>query len=115
MPPRRRYPGGVYCLHRTTNRTEAQLLRGALEAEGVASYVQGEHLFGLQGEIPAGAAFELRVCLMDAEQRPKAEALVREWLEARDAPSHEGPWHCACGETHEPQFLTCWKCGADRC
>jgi hypothetical protein len=104
----------VHCLHRTTNRTEAQLLRGVLEAEGVATYVQGEHLFGLQGEIPVGAAFELRVCLVDDEQRPKAETLVRNWLDARNARDEGPPWRCErCGEQHEPQFLTCWKCGAE--
>lgn len=104
----------MHCLHRTTNRTEAQLLRSVLEAEGVATYVQGEHLFGLQGEIPAGAAFELRLCLLDDEQRPKAETLVREWLDTRDARASGAPWRCVCGEPHEPQFLTCWKCGEER-
>ncbi len=101
----------MHCLHRTTNRTEAQLLKSRLEAEGIAIFVQGEHLFGLQGEIPAGPAFELRVCLVDEEQRPKAEALVREWTEARAGGT---PWRCErCGEEHEPQFLTCWKCGEE--
>ena len=104
----------MHCLHRTTNRTEAQLLRGALEAEGVTAIVQGEHLFGLQGEIPAGAAFELRVCLVDDEQRPKAETLVRRWLEARNARAAGTAWRCErCGEQHEPQFESCWKCGAE--
>jgi hypothetical protein len=105
----------VICVHRTSDRTVAHLLRGALEAEGVVALVQGEQLFGLQGEVPAGPALELRVCILDDEQLPKAERVVREWLAARARPSDEAPWRCAgCGEQHEPQFATCWRCGGEK-
>jgi hypothetical protein len=101
----------VECVHRTSNRTRAQLLRGALETEGVAAIVQGEHLTPLQGEIPAGASAEYRVYIVDAEQLPRASWLVAQWLE--ESVPH-GPWRCAsCGERHEPQFASCWRCGAD--
>lgn len=104
----------MHCIYRTSDRTQAQLLRGALEAEGVATYVQGEHLFGLQGEIPAGAAFELRICIIDSEQKPKAEHLLREWLADRSQSDTDAAWTCeTCGETHEPQFVTCWRCDTD--
>jgi hypothetical protein len=84
-----------------------------LEAEGVETYVQGEDLFGLQGEIPVGASFEMRLCLVDDEQRPKADNLVKSWLAARKARAAGVPWRCLrCEEQHEPQFVTCWKCGA---
>lgn len=105
----------MICVHRTSDRTVAHLLRGALEAEGVTAFVQGEHLFGLQGEVPSGPALELRVFILDDEQHPKAERLVREWLAARSRPSDEAPWQCArCGEHHESQFIACWRCGAER-
>lgn len=104
----------MICVHRTSDRTVAHLLRGALEAEGVTAFVQGEHLFGLQGEVPSGPALELRVCIVDDEQHPKAERLVREWLAAQSRPSDEAPWQCTrCGEHHEPQFVTCWRCGTE--
>jgi hypothetical protein len=103
----------VRCIHQTSDRTTAHLLRGALESEGVAAMVQGEHLTALQGEIPVGASAEYRVCILDDEQLPRASGLVRQWLGQRpqDAPP---PWVCAsCGERHEPQFASCWRCGTE--
>jgi hypothetical protein len=103
------------CVHQTSDRTAAHLLRSALAAEGVEAIVQGEHLFSLQGELPAGFAFELRVCIVDDEQLPKAVRLTAEWLRQRSGPPAGEPWVCAaCGERHEPQFETCWRCGAER-
>jgi len=105
----------VICVHRTSDRTAAHLLRGALEAEGVAAHVQGEHLFSLQGELPAGPAFELRVCVVDDEQLPKARRVLAEWLARRAGRRGGERWQCAsCGERHEPQFAACWRCGAER-
>ena len=101
------------CVHATADRTVAQLLRGALESEGVPTIVQGEHLSALQGEIPVGASAEYRVCIVDDEQLPRASQLARSWL--ADAAQITGRvWQCAdCGERHEPQFLSCWRCGAE--
>ena len=64
----------------------AQLLRGALESEGIAAIVQGEHLTSLQGQIPAG---------------PSASSRWRPWVCGR------------CGEHHEGHFGSCWNCGAE--
>ena len=88
---------GVRCLYETADRTLAQLLRSALEAEGVAVIVQGEHLTSLQGETPAGASAQYRVLLNDDEQWPKAERLVTAWVATRGATETES-WTCgSCG------------------
>ena len=97
-------------VHLTSDRTTAHLLRGALEAEGVSAIVEGEHLSSLQGEIPAGASAEFRVSIVDDEQYPRALHLLRQLLDRSRVQSE--PWVCgACGEGHEPHFLSCWKCG----
>lgn len=101
------------CVHQTSDRTRAQLLRGALESEGIAAIVQGEHLTAIHGEIPTGASAEYRVCIVDDDQLPRADRLAKQWL-AEGAPVTAAPWVCAvCGERHEAQFESCWKCGAD--
>jgi hypothetical protein len=101
------------CVYRTSDRTLAQLLRGALDSQGVASVVQGEHLTPLQGELPAGASAQYRVCIVDPDQLPRASLLTRQWLDEKALRS-AAAWVCrACGERHEPQFASCWKCGAD--
>jgi hypothetical protein len=102
------------CIHQTANRTTAQLLRGALESEGIAVVVQGEHLAGAAGELPVGSSAEYRVCLVDDEQLPRAARLARAWLDDLAAAFPSDPWLCTrCGERHEPQFRSCWRCGAD--
>ena len=101
------------CLHQTSDRTRAQLLRGALESEGIAAIVQGEHLTALHGEIPTGASAEYRVCIVDDDQLPRAGHLAKQWL-GEGVPGSAAPWVCdACGERHEAHFESCWKCGAD--
>lgn len=100
------------CVHRTSDRTLAHLLRGALESEDIAAIVEGEHLAALHGELPVGASAEYRVSILDDEQLPRAALLVREWLEDRRRDG--AAWQCrGCGERHEPHFRSCWRCGAE--
>ncbi len=102
------------CVYRTPDRTIAQLLAGALASAGIPTLVQGEHLSSLQGELPAGASAEYRVCIVDPEQLPQATVVTREFVERRSSSSSGDAWVCPqCGERHEPQFLSCWKCGGD--
>jgi hypothetical protein len=75
--------------------------------------VQGEHLTAIQGEIPTGASAQYRVCIVDDDQLPRAGHLARQWL-AETAPQPCAPWVCrVCGERHEAQFGSCWRCGAE--
>lgn len=104
----------VKCVHQTADRTTAQLLRGALESEGIAIVVQGEDLAGAAGELPVGASALYRVCIVDDEQLPRADRLTRGWLDDHAAALAAEPWVCAhCGERHDPQFRSCWRCGAE--
>lgn len=101
------------CVHQTSDRIRAHLLRSALESEGIAAIVQGEHLAALQGEIPVGASAEYRVCIVDDDQWPRAVHLAKQWL-AEDVPRSTAPWVCkGCGERHEAHFGSCWRCGAE--
>jgi len=103
----------VKCLYTTSDRTLAHLLRSALESEGIPSLVQGEHLTPLLGEVPTGASAEYRVCIVDAEQSPRATCLAAQWLSER-VPGPDAPWVCGgCGERHEPHFRSCWNCGSE--
>jgi hypothetical protein len=101
------------CVYRTANRTTAQLLRGALEVEGIPAIVEGEHLGAIRGEVPVGASAEYRVSILDDEQLPRASMLAEQWLAARADAVAAPPWTCrGCGERHEPHFASCWRCGA---
>ena len=92
--------------------TEAHLIKGMLEAEGIRAVVRGDQLYGAYGELPILPT----VWILDDTLAAYAERLVIEFLRGGAARKygHER-WTCArCGEVLEGQFTECWKCGANR-
>ena len=83
--------------------------KNVLETEGIRATVKNEHLSSAMGELPpAECQAELWV-LREGEAERAARLLKYEiWTEGV-------PWRCAaCGESSEPQFTQCWRCGAYR-
>ena len=92
--------------------TEAHLIKGMLEAEGVRAEVKGDQLYGAFGELPVLPTVWILYDALAAH----ADTLVIDFLHGGAARrySHER-WTCAqCGENLEGQFTECWKCGAAR-
>jgi len=92
--------------------TEAHLVRGMLEADGIRAEVKGDQLYGAFGELPVLPT----VWILDHTLAAHADQLVIEFLRGTAARRyvHER-WTCTnCGETLEGQFTECWKCGASR-
>ena len=82
--------------------------KNVLQAEGIRAAVRNEHLSSAMGELPP-AECQIELWVLRDEDKSRAEALLRDGPQKRGA-----PWRCAaCGETSEPQFTQCWKCGAD--
>ena len=94
-------------IYSTPNAPVAHLVRHALEADGIRGDVRGETRAAFVGEIPPIEAWvEVWVADGDAEA---ADRIAREITsEATDGE----PWTCACGETLDAVFATCWSCGA---
>jgi hypothetical protein len=92
--------------------TEAHLIRGMLEAEGIRADVRGDQLYGAFGELPVLPT----VWIHDATANDEAARLVGEFLHGTPARRHAHErWTCAaCGERLEGQFTDCWNCGAAR-
>jgi hypothetical protein len=84
--------------------------RNLLEVEGIRAEVRNELLSSAMGELPpVDCQAELWV-LRDADAA-RAESILRHGTAAAQGPS----WRCSgCGETSEPQFTQCWRCGALR-
>ena len=100
-------------LHNARHATEAHLIRGYLESQGVKAIVRGEFLAGGVGELPADLC---KVWVVDDRELARADDLLRQFLqgEAARTHAHEG-WRCAqCNEDLEGQFTACWNCGAVR-
>jgi hypothetical protein len=92
--------------------TEAHLIRGMLEAEGIRAEVRGDQLFGAFGEIPVLPG----VWIHDQNAGDEAQRLVNEFLRGTAAWRHRHEqWTCPdCAEVLEGQFTDCWHCGAAR-
>ena len=92
--------------------TEAHLIRGMLEAEGISSIVRGDQLYGAYGELPILPT----VWILDDALAAQADHLVRDFLHGTAARRHSHErWTCPqCGEVLEGQFTDCWKCGTAR-
>ena len=100
-------------LYSAQSAAEAHLIRGYLEAHGIAAQVRGGFLAGGIGELSADVC---KVWVDDDSRFFEADKLLRAFLtgEAAVAHAHE-PWRCAdCGETLEGQFTACWRCGQPR-
>ena len=100
-------------LERFTNSVQAFSLVHFLSAQGLPVTLRDRPLRLALGEIPfLEAASELY--LEDPDRLDEARALIARFrsgfLGVRGA-----AWTCpTCGESHEPQFAECWRCGTPR-
>lgn len=100
-------------LHTARHATEAHLIRGYLESQGIDVLIRGEFLVGAIGELPADLC---RVYVIDDSEFAHANALLQQFLSGDAARLHaREQWHCAgCHEAIEGQFTDCWNCGTAR-
>lgn len=92
---------------------EAHLVTELLHSHGIDAEVRGEALFTTveAASMIPGAAPE--VWVLRPGQVPQAMELIQGFSTGASFPGSSGPhWQCpTCGESHEPQFNECWKCG----
>jgi hypothetical protein len=58
--------------------TEAFLIQGVLQSEGIEAIVKNEHLSGLAGEVPFMDAWP-EVWILDEEESEHAEAIILDY------------------------------------
>jgi hypothetical protein len=81
--------------------------RNVLIMAGIESEMRNQYLAGALGDLPMFETWP-QLWVEDALE----SAALRALAVAAKAPSGE-PWICAqCGEQLEPQFTSCWRCGA---
>lgn len=89
---------------------QAAIWADTLRAAGIRCEVRNTTLSGAMGEIPFLECAP-QLWLLDAGDETRAREILRQ-LRLPIVGAH---WRCAaCGEESEPQFGTCWKCGAER-
>ncbi|CAK8712087.1 DUF2007 domain-containing protein [Candidatus Electrothrix laxa] len=96
--------------------TEAYIVKGLIEAQGIPCEMMNENLSSLRGELPMTAETAPTLWILDASQFDTARAIIAEYEEAnRKKSSGTENWVCkVCGEKSEEQFTECWNCLTSR-
>jgi len=83
--------------------------RNVLLAAGIESELRNQYLAGAMGELPMMKTWP-QLYVDDVDELRALRALA-----AAESPAVGSPWPCAgCGERLEPQFTSCWRCGASK-
>ena len=81
--------------------------RNVLIAAGIDSELRNQYLAGALGDLPMLETWP-QLLVEDELESAALHALARAAAEPSGA-----PWVCVqCGEQLEPQFTSCWRCGA---
>ena len=94
-------------------RPSCEYFIGLAEGAGIRVDIPGgSDLLGGAGELPPTECWP-ELWVAEPHQYDRALELVRAML-AIDMETQDA-WRCpGCGEPHEGQFSTCWRCGYDR-
>lgn len=103
-------------IYMAMNPTDAHLLKGALESEGIEAVVQGEFLWIARGEVPITTDTAPSVWVIDEADYERATEIANEFQSSEEMGGPENKvWKCGnCNETNEGQFTECWHCGTSR-
>lgn len=89
----------------------AEIMKDYLQSFGIAAEVHGYYLWSGIGQLPPDVY--PTVWVQHLSQRQEARQLVKRF--EAGATGDGSIWTCPrCQEELEPQFDTCWRCGATR-
>ena len=91
------------------NVPEAQIVSDLLEAHRIHHIIKNRDLQSTLGELPVPETFP--TIWVNEGEFIQAKKLIDELNEKKVKGS---VWICQCGESLEPQFSSCWKCGRER-
>ena len=93
------------------NLIEVEMRKERLEQAGIQCMIKNQRLSGLAGEIPFAEIFPELWVIQDEDAYRAGQVLDEELI---SQPPNLDAWICGgCGEHHENQFSTCWRCGQE--
>lgn len=91
---------------------EIPQLRNMLESAGIACLLRNEASAGLSPEVPMAESTP-ELWIQDDHRLAEALQIKADFQSSAAVVGQD--WQCQkCGEISEPQFTSCWKCGAIR-
>ncbi len=83
-----------------------------LDQAEIPCLIKNQRSAMLGGEIPFVEVFP-ELWVFQDDDFEQAETLLQDWEKAQ--PMEATSWTCgSCGEVHQKEFTTCWKCGKER-
>ena len=105
----------MLAIYRAEHIPEAHLVRGMLEAAGIAAVVRGEHLCAARGGLPLTEETCPLVCIVLRGDWESAQRVLADYRRGRARDTGLIRWRCAsCDEWLDGQFTDCWQCGHSR-
>ncbi len=101
-------------LERFLNRMEAHSIRLLLEHHGFRVSVEEPALLGALGEVPF-VELPFKLLLHTPSQLKAARTLLKKHAQGNLQGVRGVVWTCPqCQESHDPEFASCWNCGANK-
>jgi Putative prokaryotic signal transducing protein len=94
-------------VYRAASLLQVAHARNVLITAGIETEIRNQYLAGALGDLPMLETWP-QLWVEDDMETAALRALA-----VSIAPAMGDSWTCAqCGELLEPQFMTCWRCGA---
>jgi hypothetical protein len=99
-------------LYVSQNLIDVESRKELLDQARIPATIKNQRSAMLGGEVPFVEVFPELWVLKD-EDFERARTLLKDWEQAK--PLETTQWTCSgCGELHQKEFTTCWKCGLER-
>ncbi len=99
-------------LYVAQNLIDVESRKELMDQADIPCMIKNQRSAMLGGEVPFVEVFPELWVLQD-EDLEQAKTLLKDWEEAQ--PLKTTSWTCSgCGEIHQKEFTSCWKCNEDR-
>lgn len=99
-------------LYVSQNLVDVETRKEILEQLQIPCMVKNQRSAMLGGEVPFVEVFP-ELWVLNDEDLETAKTLLDDWEQATS--QNATSWTCGgCGEVHQKEFTSCWKCGRER-
>jgi len=99
-------------LYVSQNLVDVETRKEILEQLHIPCTVKNQRSAMLGGEVPFVEVFP-ELWVLNDQDLDTAQTILDDWERAK--PKESTNWTCSgCGEIHQKEFTSCWKCGRER-
>jgi len=96
----------------TDDRLLIHHLKNSLQSAGIDCFIKNDMIYSLAGEVPVNEVWP-EIWIKKSSQKTKAQQLLESIVNVSNV--KQPSWICEhCGEKHDGQFTSCWRCGKEQ-